>query len=327
MNTYTGATTVNGGTLAAGAINTLPSQTALTVATGATFDLNNFSQSIGSLAGAGSVTLGTATLTTGNDNTSTDFSGVISGLGGLTKVGTGTQTLSGENTYTGATTVNGGTLAAGAINTLPSQTALTVATGATFDLNNFSQSIGSLAGAGSVTLGTATLTTGNDNTSTDFSGVISGLGGLTKVGTGTQTLSGENTYTGATTVNGGTLAAGAINTLPSQTALTVATGATFDLNNFSQSIGSLAGAGSVTLGTATLITGNDNTSTDFAGVISWPGWPDQGGHRNADTVRRKHLHRSDHGERWELDRGRVDRSAQTLVNAGGLLGGNGITRR
>src|SRR5206468_1104794 len=112
----------------------------------------------------------------------------ISGLGGLTKVGTGTQILSGANTYVGPTTVNGGALAAGAINTLPSQTALTVATGATFDLNNFSQSIGSLAGAGSVTLGTGTLITGNDNTSTDFSGVISGLFGLTKVGTGMQTL-------------------------------------------------------------------------------------------------------------------------------------------
>src|SRR5262249_62099636 len=90
--------------------NTLPFQTALTVATGATFDLNNFSQSIGSLAGAGSVTLGTGTLIAGNDNTSTGFSGVISGLGGLTKVGTGTQTLSGANTYSGATTVNGGSL-------------------------------------------------------------------------------------------------------------------------------------------------------------------------------------------------------------------------
>src|SRR5204863_7689951 len=114
------------------------------------------------------------------------------GTGTVTKNGAGTWTLFGTNTYTGATTVNGGTLLAGAINTLPSQTALTVATGATFDLNNFTQSIGSLAGAGSVTLGTvgtATLTTGNDNTSTDFSGVISGmgdplLGALIKVGTG-----------------------------------------------------------------------------------------------------------------------------------------------
>jgi outer membrane autotransporter protein len=205
INTYTGATAMNDGTLMAGVANTLPSQTALSVLAGATFDLNSFDQSIGSLAGAGSVTLGTATLTTGNNNTSTDFSGIISGLGALTKVGTGTQTLSGANTYTGATAVNDGTLMAGVANTLPSQTALSVLAGAIFDLNSFDQSIGSLAGAGSVTLGTATLTTGNDNTSTDFSGIISGLGALTKVGTGTQTLSGANTYAGTTAVNGGSL--------------------------------------------------------------------------------------------------------------------------
>jgi len=57
------------------------------------------------------VTLGSATLTTGNDNTSTTFSGAMSGSGGLTKSGSGTLTLSGANTYTGATTVNAGTLA------------------------------------------------------------------------------------------------------------------------------------------------------------------------------------------------------------------------
>jgi autotransporter-associated beta strand protein len=192
-NTYTATTEVNAGILMAGIENTLPSQTALTVLTGATFDLNNFAQSIGSLAGDGSVTLGTATLTTGNDNTSTIFSGTISGAGGLAKAGTGILTLTGANTYTGATTVNGGALVAGAINTLPSQTALTVAIGATVDLSfiDAAQSIGSLAGDGSLVLGAedGMLTTGNDNTSTNFSGTISGFGALTKVGTGTQTLS------------------------------------------------------------------------------------------------------------------------------------------
>ncbi len=323
-NTYTGATTVNGGTLMAGAANTLPAQSALNVVTGATFDLNNFAQSIGSLAGGGSVTLGTATLTTGNDNTSTDFSGIISGTGGLSKVGTGTQTLSGANTYTGATTVNGGTLMAGAANTLPAQSALNVVTGATFDLNNFAQSIGSVAGGGGVTLGTATLTTGNDNTSTDFSGIISGTGGLSIVGTGTQTLSGANTYTGATTVNSGTLMAGAANTLPAQSALNVVTGATFDLNNFAQSIGSVAGGGSVTLGTATLTTGNDNTSTDFSGIINGTGGLSKVGtgtqtlsgantYTGATTV---------NGGSLFVD-GSVA-SMQTLVNSGGLLGGEGL---
>jgi autotransporter-associated beta strand protein len=67
-------------------------------------------ETIGSLAGAGTVTNGGNTLTAGGDDSSTAFSGVASGAGGLTKSGSGTLTLSGANTYAGATTVNAGTL-------------------------------------------------------------------------------------------------------------------------------------------------------------------------------------------------------------------------
>ena len=83
---------------------------AFTVATGALLDLDGFDQTIGSLAGAGNVGLGSATLTTGNDDTSTIFAGAIAGTGGLTKIGAGTFTLSGINLYSGNTNVNGGTL-------------------------------------------------------------------------------------------------------------------------------------------------------------------------------------------------------------------------
>jgi YVTN family beta-propeller protein/autotransporter-associated beta strand protein len=140
--------------------------------------------------------------TNGNNAT---LSGAISGPGSLTKIGVGTLTLSGSGTYTGATFVNAGTLQAGAVNALSPFSAFTVATGATLDLNNFNQSIGSLAGAGNVTLGSATLTTGSDGTSTMFSGTISGPGGLTKVGGGVFTLTGASTYSGPTNVNAGIL--------------------------------------------------------------------------------------------------------------------------
>ena len=73
------------------------------------------SSTIGSLAGGGSVDMQGLNLTLGGDNTSTTFSGVYSG-GGLTKDGTGTMTLSGANTYTGATTVSDGALEAGVAN-------------------------------------------------------------------------------------------------------------------------------------------------------------------------------------------------------------------
>ena len=140
--------------------------------------------------------------TNGNNAT---FSGAISGPGGLSKIGAGTLTLSGQSTYTGATAVNVGTLQAGAVNAFSPSSAFSVASGAVLNLAGFNQTIGSLAGAGAVTLGAATLTTGNDNTSTTFSGVMSGSGGLAKIGNGILTLTGANTFTGGTTVNGGGL--------------------------------------------------------------------------------------------------------------------------
>jgi len=65
------------------------------------------SSSIGSLAGSGTVNLGTHTLILTNANST--FSGTISGSGGLT-IGSGTETLAGNNTYAGTTTISAGTL-------------------------------------------------------------------------------------------------------------------------------------------------------------------------------------------------------------------------
>jgi len=158
--------------------------------------------------------------TNGNNAT---LSGTISGPGSLTKIGLGILTLSGSSSYAGATNVNAGTLQAGAVNALSPFSAFTVTSGATLALNNFNQSIGSLAGAGSVTLGAATLTSGNDNTSTTFSGVISGAGGLTKIGSGALMLSGISSYSGATAVNAGTLI---VNGSIASSAVTVNSGAT-----------------------------------------------------------------------------------------------------
>ena len=68
----------------------------------------------------------------------------------MTKIGAGTLTLAGASTYTGQTSINLGTLQAGAANAFSPFSAFTVAGGATLDLNNFNQKIGSLAGAGRV---------------------------------------------------------------------------------------------------------------------------------------------------------------------------------
>jgi autotransporter-associated beta strand protein len=65
---------------------------------------------VGSLSGNGVVSLSWHTLSIGNNNGSTSFSGLIQDSGAVTKVGTGTLTLAGANSYTGATTVTAGTL-------------------------------------------------------------------------------------------------------------------------------------------------------------------------------------------------------------------------
>jgi autotransporter-associated beta strand protein len=81
---------------------------------GGAFDITSLSSgamTAGSIEGAGTFSLGPNLLTVGSNNLSTEVSGLIRGTGGsLVKVGTGTLTLSGTNSYTGATVVAGGTL-------------------------------------------------------------------------------------------------------------------------------------------------------------------------------------------------------------------------
>ena len=115
-----------------GAANAIPVASPVVISSGATFDVNGFTQTVGSLTGpTGSfVTLGSGALSVGGDGTSTTFSGVISGPGSLTKIGGGTQTLTGVNTYSGGTIVTGGVLAFAAPGALPMFTSLTIGSGA-----------------------------------------------------------------------------------------------------------------------------------------------------------------------------------------------------
>jgi autotransporter-associated beta strand protein len=235
-NAYQGVTDVESGTLQLGAADAIPSTSSVQIVVG-TLDLNDHNDTIGSLLGGGVVTLGSnpnTTLTTGVDNTSTQYGGRISGSGALTKSGTGTFILANRNnSYTGATNVNSGVLRLGDQNSIPATSAVTVAGGSTLNLNNLNDTVGSLAGAGSVTLGTNTnvrLTTGGNNATTTFSGVISGSGGLIKTGTGVQSLTHANMYAGPTAINSGTLIAAADDALgtgtTAATAATVTAGAT-----------------------------------------------------------------------------------------------------
>ena len=194
---------VNAGTLTVAGGNAIANNAAVNVAAGATLNLQA-GETIDALSGAGGVTLGANTLTVGGGNGGGTFAGVIAGSGGLTKVNTGIQTLSGANTYTGATTIAAGTLALGASNVIADASAVNVASGATFDLAGYNDTVATLTGNGAVMLGAGTLTTGNA-TDYGFGGTVSGTGDLTKVGAGTMTLTGANPLAGRLNANAGTL--------------------------------------------------------------------------------------------------------------------------
>jgi autotransporter-associated beta strand protein len=244
-NTYSGTTTINAGTL--NVAGTLSDSTTVAVAGSATYIVNT-NDAIASLAGSGNTVLN-ANLTFGNANDAT-ISGIISGAGSLTKEGNGTVTLSSNNTNTGATTINAGTLSV--TGTLSDSTTLTVTGGATY-IVNANDTIASLAGAGNTVLN-ANLTFGNA-VDTTISGVISGTGSLTKEGGSAVTLAGNNTYTGTTTINAGTVALAA-NDVIANSSNVVINGGTLDLGTHSDTVAA------VTVGV------NGGTITSSTGVLT-----------------------------------------------------------
>jgi autotransporter-associated beta strand protein len=142
----------------------------------------------------------------------TGFNVNVSGTGELVVNETTTiQIVPGTSlTYTGPTLIIGGTFQAGFAGAFSPDSAFTV--NSALDLNGFDNAIGSLSGTGTVVnsgSSNATLTVGQNNGSSVFSGVLedgsAATLALTKVGTGTLTLTGTDTYTGPTTVDAGTL--------------------------------------------------------------------------------------------------------------------------
>lgn len=165
--------------------------------------------SAGSIAGGGLFALGQNELDVGGNNLSTAVSGVIADGGAsggtgasLVKDGTGTLTLSGNNTYSGGTRIDGGTVAISADSNLGTAGSNLAFAGGTL---RFLAGVTTNRAVTLYTSGGIVDTNGNNAT---FVSTVSGAGSLTKTGTGTLTLSGNNTYSGGTAIDGGTLQIG-----------------------------------------------------------------------------------------------------------------------
>ncbi|MBZ9942478.1 autotransporter-associated beta strand repeat-containing protein, partial [Mesorhizobium sp. BR1-1-13] len=275
-NNFAGNVVVNAGVLRAGSTQAFGSAIT-TVNSGATLDLNNFSNSVAGLPGTGAVSLGSGTLTITHGFNSA-FSGAIGGTGGLTKSGPGNQTLSGcGNNYTGATTINGGTLSVDCLANGTLASGIGASTNASSNLVLANSGVLAYTG-GNVSIDRGFTLASSDSyidviggTTLEFKGTVTGGGRLRKSNSGVLVLSGSNNFTGGTVVDAGVLRAGSTNAFGSGFSTVTAT---LDLAGYDQSIFGLSGAGfsggNVLLGGATLTFTNGN-NRDYGGVISGSG--------------------------------------------------------
>ena len=251
------ALTLNGaGASSAGALRVISGASSwsgnITLGSAATIGVDT-----GQLTLGGTIGLGANPLTFAGAG-ATQSAGIISGSGGLVKNGAGTLTLSGANTFTGTTTINAGAVSVqdNAAFGADGGGAVTVASGAAIVLNNaggidvgnkavilngdgiggagaIDSVLGEHSWAGSITLASnATIAVEAD--SLTISGSIGESGGaraLTKIGTGTLIFAGANTRTGATLINAGTLRIAFSERISDYSAVSIASGATLDLNN------------------------------------------------------------------------------------------------
>ncbi|WP_379062495.1 autotransporter-associated beta strand repeat-containing protein [Mesorhizobium sp. UC74_2] len=218
-NSYSGGTFFNKGTIAVASDGNLGD-----TAGGLTFDGGTLRYDAAfDVAATRAVTLSAGGGTFDSNGFAAGIAADITGAGGLTKTGAGTLTLSGQNDYTGTTTISQGTLGASVAHSFSARSAVSVAAGASLDLGSLDQIIGTLSGAGSVALGSGNLTVDETSNST-FSGSLSGGGSFTKSGSGKLMLSGTSTYTGQTFVKQGTLSVNG--SIASSAGITVETGGT-----------------------------------------------------------------------------------------------------
>lgn len=256
VDSSTVAWALNAGTLAVSGGSAINDAAAVNIAGGAALALLN-DETIGALAGSGFVDLGSSRLTLADAQTTT-YAGVISGPGGLTVGSAYGLTLTGANSYTGATVVDG-VLTLGAAGVLADGSSLLVNAGSVADLQGFNETVTSAAING-VLNGTGTLTAGSYSLNGATINANLGAGNLVNTG-GVSTLNGTSGAANVS-VQAGTLALGASDRLTDAALVGVSTGATLNLQGFDDTIttldlnGTLAGSGTLTANTYFLRTGS-----------------------------------------------------------------------
>lgn len=234
-NTFTGPTAINGGVLMLGngaTSGVMSPKSTISIGTGAVFQVNSNSD-----------------LAQG-----TDFAtAAMTGGGGLTKSGSGKLTLTNANTFTGPTVIQAGSLRlgnGGTTGALGVSSAISIAAGATLETNRSSD----------VSQGV------------QFSSdPITGGGGLVKSGTGKLTLTADNTYTGGTVINTGTLQVGNDGATGTLGAGNVTNNGTlrFDRTGTVEVAGDISGTGGVTLScpleAGTVVLSGNNS---FSGAVT-----------------------------------------------------------
>ncbi len=301
-NSYAGGTSLGGGLLNLGnatAIGSGPlvisggsldnTSGALITLSGSSLGLNGSFTFVGSYplnTGTGAVTLGASPTVNVNSGGMLTVGGVVSGPYGLTMTGAGMLVLAASNNYTGNTLISQGTLQLAAAGAIPTGAGTgnvlftNAGASAVLDLNGNDATVNGLsqpsASATNMVVNNGsfvmnTLSVGNNNATSTFAGVLAdnnnGNGGtlaLTKLGTGTLTLAGMNTYSGPTTVNGGTLALATGTNLPSTTTLNFSGNGTFSMGANNQAIAGLTTGSAVNNSFTGAVTGAGNLTVNAA---------------------------------------------------------------
>jgi fibronectin-binding autotransporter adhesin len=207
------------------------------------------------------------TLTSYANGTATTISAPITGASGTIMVTYGTLNLNAANTFGGSFRSSaGGLLKLGNANAMQSATLdMNAADAGSVNLNNLSATLGALTGSRNLALGSGAVSIGNNNLSTTYDGVLSGTGSLTKIGNGTLTLSNTNNYSGATAINGGTLAFGTSNVLPASAM--IIGNAILDAATFTDTVGTLkvSGGAKINLGAGAALVFSNSSAVNWTG--------------------------------------------------------------